>query len=108
MHAFSSYTDVSQMRCPNAAQSSASPLQPALTNEVLRRLNYLVNTFYNDEFSRPQCVVPPNVTLSTTYFGSKTTTGPGTYGPAKSSDVQAAVWALTGARVLTCSGVSVC
>jgi hypothetical protein len=94
MAAFSSYVDVSTMKCPGAA---SSPLRPSVTNEALRRVNWLLNNFYNPQQNLPtMCTVPDNVNIPVDIYQNTEQTGPGTYGPITKEDMQAAVWTLTG------------
>lgn len=67
----SSYTDVSNIKCPH---DTSSPLNPAITNNILRRVNWLLNNYYNPQLG---------VTNSCS-------------GPVNGDDMQAAIWALTG------------
>jgi len=92
---YSSFSLVSNMRCPGA---STTPLNPAITNTRLRRLNWLINTYFNPMAGiNPTCTLPASAgTLLQGYFQSETATQPGTYGPATAADIQAAVWAMAG------------
>jgi hypothetical protein len=93
---FSSYTPVGGMKCPN---DTASPLNPAITNDILRRLNWMLNTYYNPQLSPPvlnTCTL--GVPLTGGYAGSPsgTVTAAGSYGPPTGSDIQSAIWTITG------------
>jgi len=94
MFMFSSFTPLDQIKCPGAA---TSPLNPAITPDTIRRLNWMINTWYNPaQGINPSCTLPDTVRQGT--FQSRTTTRPGTYRPANKWDMQAAVWALTGSN----------
>jgi len=92
---YSSYSFVSNMRCPGQVQSAVNP---ALNNTRFRQMNWLLNTYFN-----PQAGINPTCTLTVNipqfYFESETATAAGTYGPATWADVQAAMWSLAGQQL---------
>ena len=89
---YSSLLSTTQMKCPGA---SSSALSSSITADRLRRINWMLNRyFYPPGGVNPTCTLPATVSSGT--WQSKTTTAPGTYPAATSSDIQAAVWALTG------------
>lgn len=93
MAAFSSYADISTIKCPGGSPA----LRPSITSDVLRRLNWLLNSFYNPQQGLPStCTVPYNVTIPAGIYQNNEATGSGTYGPITKEDMQAAVWVLTG------------
>jgi hypothetical protein len=93
MAAFSSYAPVYTMKCP---KSPAGPLTAGVTNARLRDINYLVNTFLPLNGNPATCTLPASAgTRLVGYFGSRTSTPAGSYGPATAADVQAAIYALT-------------
>lgn len=101
MVTFSSYTDVSAVRCPDTAAGSVSPLNPAITNDILVRVNWLLNTFYNPQLSlSTTCTVPAGVTTPG-YAGGRPTPA-GTYSGITKQDMQSAVWTMTGALGCSC------
>lgn len=92
VHAFSSLTPRSEMKCPG---DLVSPLKAAMTPDIMRRLNWMINTYFiPTRASNPTCTLP--VTVSAGTYKSKNTTEPGTYRAANKWDMQSAVWALTG------------
>jgi hypothetical protein len=92
MAAFSSYADVTTVKCPNAPNS---PLKPAITNDILRRVNWLLNNYYNSQLNLPtQCSLTANIPAGT--YQNTVASQPGTYGPISKYDMQSAVWTLTG------------
>lgn len=97
MRTFSSYTDVTTMRCPGAR---IAPLNANITQDTLRRLNWLLNTYYNQQLGAlTTCTLPQQVPGG--WYQSGSTTPAGTYGPITNVDMQAAVWVLTGAHMQT-------
>jgi hypothetical protein len=94
MVAFSSFVaDVTTVKCPNAM---ASPLKPAITDDILRRVNWLLNNYYNSQLNLPtQCTLPVDIPAGT--YQNTVPSVPGTYGPISKYDMQSAVWTLTGA-----------
>lgn len=78
------------MRCP---RSPSTPLRPNINATSLAMVDYLINTWLNPSAGvNPQCVLPPAAgTLPAGYYGSRSATAPGTYGPATSNDIQAAI-----------------
>lgn len=92
MVAVSSFDDLSEAKCPNDA---TSPLNPVITSDILRRINWLLNNYYNTAIGAPTtCTLPTAVNVGT--YGSPVTTGPGTYGAVTSDDMQTAIWVMTG------------
>lgn len=93
MVAFSSYTDVSTIKCPGSTQPA---LRPSITNQIMRQVNWLLNNYYNQQQNLPKtCTVPAGVTIPAGMYQNTDPTGPGTY-PISKYDMQAAVWTLTG------------
>jgi hypothetical protein len=95
MRTYSSFADPSTIRCPGAR---APPLNPNITSDTLRRLNWLLNSYYNPQRTPAvtTCTLAQNVTAG--WYQSLVGTAAGTYGPITNVDMQAAVWVLTGAR----------
>ena len=90
--AYSSYTPVREMTCPDAERT---PLGHHITNNMLRRINWLVNTYYNPSIGvNRTCVLKEKVPAGK--YQNKAATKPGNYGHASRLDVQAAVWAMSG------------
>lgn len=99
MATFSSYVDVNTIKCPGA---SSSPLNSTITNEIMRRLNWLLNNFYNPQQGLPStCTVPDNVSIPEGVYQNDYPTGPGPYDPITKEDMQAAVWVVTGKLLVT-------
>lgn len=100
MVAFSSYADVATVKCPNA---QTSPLKQNITTDILRRVNWLLNNYYNSQLNLPtQCTLPMDIPVGT--YQNAVPSVAGTYGPISKYDMQSAVWTLTGARA-TCAVV---
>jgi hypothetical protein len=92
MVAFSSFTPVSAMKCPG---KQTPALKPSVTSEALRRVNWLINTYYNPVAGiNKKCDLPVDVPQGT--FGSQTGTAAGEQNAATREDVQQAVWTLLG------------
>jgi hypothetical protein len=90
--AFSSYSDISEMMCPGMWKT---PMDPYFTPNIMRRLNWMLNTYYNPGVDGAvNCTLTG--TVSPPFAQSKVTTVPGTYGPIRGVDMQSAVWTLTG------------
>jgi hypothetical protein len=90
MVAYSSFTPVGEMRCPG---KQTPALNPSVTSEALRRVNWLINTYYNPVAGiAPKCNLPVDVAQGT--FGSKTATTAGEQNAANREEVQQAVWTL--------------
>lgn len=97
MYTFSSYTNVSEVRCPGAPDPA---LLAVATNERLRQINWLLNSYYNPQlglYDTP-CVLPETVGVG--WYQNSAPTYPGTYGVPPNhinkNDMQAALWYLTG------------
>lgn len=83
------------MRCPGQSESAVNP---ALNATRFRQMNWLLNTYFNPQAGiNPTCTLP--VDIPQFYFQSETATPAGTYGPATSADVQAAMWSLAGQQL---------
>lgn len=95
MFTFSSYTDVLEIKCPGATESVM-----LVDNARLRRVNWLLNSFYNPQLGLQDrtCQLPVGVPAGT--FQNTQPTPAGTYGLPPSritkDDMQAAMWYLTG------------
>lgn len=90
--AFSSYSDISAMMCSGMWRT---PMDPYVTPNIMRRLNWMLNTYYNPGVDGAvNCTLTG--TVSPPFAQSQVTTGPGTYGPIRGADMQSAVWTLTG------------
>jgi hypothetical protein len=100
MATYSSFVDPGTMVCKG---SKASPLNTAITPDVLRRLNWMVNTYSPLDVAAPACKLDSPIAANT--FDSQTGTDAGVYGPASGQDMQAAVWYMTG---MTQSHVVMC
>lgn len=98
---FSSYTPVNQMKCPGAR---TSPLNPNITDDIMRRLNWMINTYFNPQVgvAPAACTLPPSAGIlqAGVFYDSLVDTPPDpdtdTFGPPSGFDMQSAVWALTG------------
>jgi hypothetical protein len=89
---FSSYADVSIMKCPG----QGSQLRPQITNERLRRLNWMLNNYYNSQLSLPtSCTLTTDVAAGQ-YWPNSPATPAGTYSTITAQEMQAAVWVVTG------------
>jgi hypothetical protein len=90
--AFSSYTSpLSNIRCPG---QRSSPLAAGVTPDSLRRLNWMLNNYYNPAVGgSPTCTIP--VDLPEGWQQSSTATTAGTF-TITAQDMQTAVWTLTG------------
>jgi hypothetical protein len=100
MVAFSSYAPVSSVKCPNAINS---PLKPAITDDILRRVNWLLNNYNNSQLNLPtQCTLALTIPVGT--YQNTVESVPGTYGPISKYDMQSAVWTLTGEWVACAAG----
>jgi hypothetical protein len=92
MLAVSSFDNLAEAKCPGDA---TSPLDAPITDDVLRRFNWLVNNYYNTAIGAPTtCVLPQAVAAGT--FGNDVATLAGAYGPVDSDDMQTAIWFMTG------------
>jgi hypothetical protein len=90
--AFSSYSDISKMMCDGMWKT---PMDPYFTPDIMRRLNWMLNTYYNPGVGgQANCTLTG--TVSPPFAQSKNGTNPGTYGPIRAVDMQSAVWTLTG------------
>lgn len=97
MVAYSSFTAVSEMTCPGA---QGPALKPAVTDDALRRVNWLINTYYNPVAGvNPQCYLPEPVLTGT--YQSRTATPAGLTAAATREDVQQAIWTLLGTRLVS-------
>lgn len=92
---FSTLDPVSSMKCPSA---STSPLPDVVTNERLRRINWLLNNYYNPLLGlSTSCYLPVEVAANT--YENAVRTAPGWYSPVDKNDMQSAMWYLTGGSV---------
>jgi hypothetical protein len=92
---FSSYSAIADMKCPDAPANSSTPLNPNITSTTLRRLNWLVNTYYDPSIGvNETCVL--NGSVAAGEYQSLNATVAGVYGLPSSNDMQAAVWTITG------------
>lgn len=92
---FSTLDPVSSMKCPGA---STSPLPDVVTNERLRRINWLLNNYYNPLLGlSTSCYLPVEVAANT--YENAVRTAPGWYSPVDKNDMQSAMWYLTGGSV---------
>ncbi len=80
------------MKCPG---SSVSPLPAIVTNERLRRINWLLNHYYNSQLGlSTKCNLPQEVPPNS--YDNAVGTPAGSYSPIDKYDMQAAMWYLTG------------
>lgn len=91
---FSSYADVSIMRCPG----KGSQLRPQITNERLRRLNWLLNNYFNSQLALPTSCTLTTGVAANQYWANSPATPAGTYSTISREEMQAAVWVVTGAH----------
>jgi hypothetical protein len=92
--AFSSYADVSIMKCPG----KASVLPPQITNERLRRLNWMLNNYFNSQLSLPTSCNLTTAVDAGQYWPGSPATPANTYSTITRDEMQAAVWVITGAH----------
>lgn len=80
------------MKCPGA---NSSALNPAITADSMRRVNWVINTYFNPTNGiNPVCHLPFTVPVGK--YQSRVSTPPGIYRAATSADMQAVIWTLTG------------
>jgi hypothetical protein len=89
---------VSNVKCPG---NPTSPLRPVITNARLRRLNWLLNSYYNPQLALPTTCGLAEPVSAGQYWSGSPATPVGNYGPITKDEMQAAIWVLTGAYLLT-------